>query len=71
VRCADRLLTIDPSLAMEYRERARLYQALGYSKGVVEDLRRYLALAPEADDAQGARQALVDAQRDALDSPIN
>ncbi len=71
VRCADRLLAIDPSLAMEYRERARLYQALGYGKGVVDDLTRYLALAPEADDAQGARQALVDAQRMTRSSKIN
>ena len=71
VRCADRLLAIDPSLAMEYRERARLYQALGYGKGVVEDLKRYLALAPDAEDAQGARQALVDAQRLARSNAIN
>lgn len=71
VRCADRLLTVDPSLAMEYRERARLYQAIGYNKGVVEDLRRYLALAPDADDAPGARQALIDAQREAAGTPIN
>lgn len=71
VRCADRLLTIDSSLAMEYRERARLYQAIGYNKGVVEDLRRYLALAPDADDAPGARQALIDAQREAAGTPIN
>jgi regulator of sirC expression with transglutaminase-like and TPR domain len=56
---------------MEYRERARLYQALGYSKGVVEDLQRYLALAPDAEDAQGARQALVDAQRMMRSSAIN
>lgn len=71
LRCADRLLIVDPSLAMEYRERARLYQALGYSKGVVEDLKRYLALSPDADDAQGARQALVDAQHMMRDSRIN
>lgn len=71
LRCADRLITVDPALAMEYRERARLYQALGYSKGVVEDLQRYLALAPDAEDAQGARQALVDAQRMMRSSAIN
>ena len=71
LRCADRLLIVDPSLAMEYRERARLYQALGYNKGVVEDLKRYLALSPDADDAQGARQALVDAQHMMRDSRIN
>lgn len=71
LRCADRLLIIDPSLGMEYRERARLYQALGYAKGVVDDLKRYLALSPDADDAQGARQVLVDAQRMMRDSPIN
>lgn len=71
LRCADRLLTIDPSLAMEYRERARLYQALGYAKGVADDLQRYLSLSPEADDAHGVRQTLIDAQREAISGRIN
>lgn len=71
LRCADRLLTVDPDLAMEYRERAKLYQALGYNKGVVADLTRYLKLAPNADDAQGVHQMLVDAQRGAAQLSIN
>lgn len=71
LRCADRLLTIDPTLAMEYRERARLYHALGYAKGVAEDLQRYLSLAPDAEDAPGVRQTLIDAQRDSGHSLIN
>lgn len=71
LRCADRLLTVDPGLAMEYRERARLYQALGYNKGVIDDLTHYLKLAPDADDAQGVHQMLVDAQRGATDTRIN
>jgi regulator of sirC expression with transglutaminase-like and TPR domain len=71
LRCADRLLTVDPSLASEYRERARLYDAIGYPKGVVSDLSRYLAMAPDADDAAGTRQALVDAQRALRELPIN
>jgi regulator of sirC expression with transglutaminase-like and TPR domain len=71
LRCADRLLTIDPTLAVEYRERARLYQALGYDRGVVADLTRYLALQPQAEDAQLVRQALVDAQRGAASRRIN
>lgn len=62
LRCADRLLTIDPSQAMEYRERARLYHALEYFPGVVRDLDRYLAMAPDADDAGMARNALIEAQ---------
>lgn len=71
LRCADRLLTVDADLAMEYRERAKLYQALGYNKGVVADLTRYLKLAPNADDAQGVHQLLVDAQRGAGQLSIN
>lgn len=71
VRCADRLLTVDPSLAMEYRERARLYQALGYNKGVIADLTHYLKLAPDADDAHGVHQMLVDAQRGSAETSIN
>lgn len=62
LRCADRLLTIDPTQAMEYRERARLYHALEYFPGVVRDLDRYLAMAPDADDAGMARNALIEAQ---------
>ena len=71
LRCADRLLTIDPTLAMEYRERARLYHAIGYAKGVATDLERYLSLAPDAEDAAGARQALIDARRECEQSAIN
>lgn len=71
LRCADRMLTVDPSLASEYRERARLYDAIGHPKGVVDDLGRYLAMAPDADDAAGTRQSLVDAQRLLREQPIN
>lgn len=71
LRCADRLLQVDPSLAAEYRERARLYQALGHDHGAAADLRRYLALAPEAEDAAAIRQQLIDAQRAAGGRPIN
>lgn len=62
LRCADRLLTIDPTQAMEYRERARLYHALEYFPGVVRDLDRYLTMAPDADDAGMVRNALIEAQ---------
>lgn len=62
LRSADRLLTIDPSQAMDYRERARLYQALEYFPGVVRDLERYLAMQPDADDAGLARNTLIEAQ---------
>ncbi len=71
LRCADRLLTVDPDLAAEYRERAELYRAIGYGKGAVEDLRQYLAMAPDAEDAALAHQMLVDAQREALRSRVN
>ncbi len=71
LRCADRLLIVDPSLAPEYRERARLYQSLGYSKGVVADLSQYLRMAPDADDSASVHQMLVDAQRGLVQTRIN
>lgn len=71
LRCADRLLQVDPSLAAEYRERARLYQALGHALGAAADLRRYLAMAPGADDAPAVRQQLIDVQRAAGGQAVN
>jgi len=51
LRCCDRLLTIDSHQSAEYRDRGHCYFELGHVRAAREDLRRYLALMPQADDA--------------------
>lgn len=53
LRCCDRLLTVDTHQPNEYRDRGQLYLKLGHSRAAREDLKRYLALVPQADDADG------------------
>lgn len=60
-RCADRLLKIAPDTLDGLRDRGLAYLRLDHARGAREDLARYLALAPEADDADEVRCALVDA----------
>ncbi len=61
LRCCDRLLTIDPHQPPELRDRGALYFKLGHLNAAREDLRRYLALAPQADDAEEIRLQLAEA----------
>ncbi|MFT3790278.1 MAG: SirB1 family protein [Rudaea sp.] len=51
LRCCDRLLTLDSHQPSEYRDRGQFYLKLGHLRAASEDLRRYLALMPQADDA--------------------
>ena len=51
LRCCDRLLTLDAHQPTEYRDRGRCYLELGHVRAAREDWRRYLALMPQADDA--------------------
>jgi regulator of sirC expression with transglutaminase-like and TPR domain len=51
LRCCDRLLTVDTHQPSEYRDRGQLYLKLGHRLAAREDLRRYLALVPQAEDA--------------------
>ena len=51
LRCCERLLTLDTHQPTEYRDRGRCYFELGHVRAAREDLRRYLALMPQADDA--------------------
>ena len=51
LRCCERLLTLDTHQPAEYRDRGRCYFELGHVRAAREDLRRYLALMPQADDA--------------------
>ncbi|HEX3895587.1 MAG TPA: SirB1 family protein [Rudaea sp.] len=51
LRCCDRLLTLDPHQPSEYRDRGSSYLKLGHVRAAREDFSRYLALMPQADDA--------------------
>ncbi len=61
LRCCDRLLTVDPHQPAELRDRGALYFKLGHLNAAREDLRRYLALVPQADDAEEIRLQLAEA----------
>jgi regulator of sirC expression with transglutaminase-like and TPR domain len=52
VRCCDRLLILDALGVSEYRDRGMCYLHLGHVRGAREDWQRYLALMPQADDAE-------------------
>lgn len=61
LRCADRLVRLDPEQADEIRDRGMLYLKLGHGRGARADLGRYLALKPEADDIDHVRASLIEA----------
>lgn len=54
----DLLLVLTPRSAEDVRTRARLYETLECFASAADDLRRYLALAPRADDATAVREQL-------------
>ncbi len=61
LRCADRLIRLDPSQIEELRDRGLFYLKVGHALAGREDLTRYLAQRPQAGDAQSVRLALIDA----------
>ena len=63
-RSADRLLRLGPETAEALRDRGLAYREIGYAGGARADLGRYLQLAPQADDAETVRQALVELSSD-------
>ena len=54
----DRILLVDPNLPMEVRDRGAVYRRLGHLQAAVQDFRRYLQLAPNAEDAEAVRTLL-------------
>ena len=60
LRCADRLVRLDPNAAEERRDRGQLYARLGHGRAAREDFSRYLQMQPEADDVDAVRSALID-----------
>jgi regulator of sirC expression with transglutaminase-like and TPR domain len=61
LRCADRLVRLDPGQADEVRDRGMLYLRVGHGKGARADLARYLKLKPDADDIDAVRTSLIEA----------
>lgn len=59
LRCTDRLVTLDPFDIVEWRERGNLYLKLGHHHAAREDFKRYLALAPQAEDADKIMSQLI------------
>lgn len=55
----DRIVLVDPTLATEFRDRGAVHQRLGQLQAATQDLRRYLQLAPQAQDAEAIRGMLV------------
>jgi regulator of sirC expression with transglutaminase-like and TPR domain len=62
VRCADRLVSLDPLQVEEVRDRGLLYLKLEHGAAAARDLAQYLAQKPDAEDAATVRGALIDAQ---------
>ena len=52
LRCTDRLVTVNPNSVADLRDRGLLYLRLEHYGAAATDLKRYLALAPHADDRE-------------------
>lgn len=58
LRVTDRLVTLSPEQPAQLRDRAQLYERLEAHTQACQDYARYLALAPEAEDAMSVRTRL-------------
>ncbi len=61
----DRMLLVVPDQPQELRDRGFIYQQLECTHAALADLRRYLALEPEASDAEAVHARLVELQQQA------
>ena len=55
----ERLLVLDPASAEDIRDRGIIYLRLECFKQALEDLQRYLSLAPQAEDADATRDQIT------------
>jgi regulator of sirC expression with transglutaminase-like and TPR domain len=55
----ERLLVLDPASAEDVRDRGIIYLRLECFKQALEDLKRYLSLAPQAEDADAIRDQIT------------
>ena len=60
---ADRVITLEPRAADEYRERAAIYMELECFRAALSDFRNYLMLKPGADDAATVQRRVVKLQQ--------
>ena len=58
-----RILALFPGNPAEWRERGQLHLKLECFRAALTDLQSYIALAPEAEDAEMTRAHIVDLQR--------
>lgn len=58
-----RILALTPDNALEWRERAGLHLKLECFRAALTDFQSYLALAPDADDADATRARIVELQQ--------
>ncbi len=65
----DRIITMMPELAEEYRDRGMIYLNLECYRAALFDLQAYLKMLPVAEDAETVRQKVVEAQ--AIASRLN
>lgn len=65
LRCADRILVLQPDSPRDVRDRGILYQRLECFAAAVRDLERFLVLAPGDDTARTVREALPELRRQA------
>jgi len=65
LRCADRIVMLQPDSPRELRDRGILYQRLECFGAAMRDLERFLALAPDDDTAPTVREALPELRRQA------
>jgi regulator of sirC expression with transglutaminase-like and TPR domain len=64
LRCTDRLLALESSSGSELRDRGLLYLRVGHVRAAREDLSRYLAANPRAEDAEQVREVLIQSSAD-------
>lgn len=60
----DLILTVDPHLDEEYRDRGLLFYEVDYAPAALRDLRHYLVAQPDAEDASRIRDLIIDLQRE-------
>lgn len=63
LHAADRIITLAPQAAEEYRDRGSIYLDLECFRAALADFRSYLLLKPEADDAEEVQQKAAELQQ--------
>jgi len=61
--CADRVISLEPGAAEEYRDRAGIYFDLECFRAALSDFRSYLMLKPGAEDAAVVQRRVVELQQ--------